>query len=256
MMAPRQDLVDRLVAAVRGGRAIAPLTDEVDLDIDDAYDVRDAVVAVLDPDGAPRAAKLGLTSRAKQVQMSVDEPLYGWFLSGSQLDLGEPLVVDSLIQPRVEPEIGFLIGRELGGPGVTATQVLAATTAVMPGIDVLDSRFSGYAFTLPDVAADNSSAAKFVVGNPVPVGDTDLSLVGCVFEHNGDLVATAAGAAVLEHPAASVAWLVRKLAERGEVLAADTIVMAGALTRAVAVAPGDHVRVTIDRIGSVELRCE
>jgi 2-oxo-3-hexenedioate decarboxylase len=93
------------------------------------------------------------------------------------------------------------------------------------------------------------------VGDPVPVAGIDLRLAGCVFERNGELIATAAGAAVLEHPAAAVAWFVRKLASRGESLPAGSLVLAGALTAAIPVAAGDVVRVTIDRIGTVELAC-
>lgn len=246
---------ERLAEAVRTATPIAPLTDEVDLSIDHAYEVQAATLELLDPAGHRRVAKLGLTSRAKQQQMQVDEPLYGWYVTGSALELGEALDTASLIQPRVEPEIAFRLGAPLGGRGVTGAHVLAATEAVMPALDVLDSRFAGYRFTLPDVAADDASAARFLLGAPVDPTGIDLATVGCVFEHNDELVATAAGAAVLDHPAGAVAWLARKLADRGEELAAGTIVLAGALTAAIPLAPGDVARVTIDRIGTVELPC-
>ena len=244
---------DRLADAVRTRSAIAPLTDEIEMTVDDAYDIQEAVVERLG--GRSDAAKLGLTSRAKQEQMHVDEPIYGWFLEGTGLDIGQPLEVDRFIQPQVEPEIAFLTSAPLSGAGVTSAHVLASTAAVLPAIDILDSRYAGYRFTLPDVAADNASAASFCVGDPVGVDGLDLRLTGCVFERNGELIATAAGAAVLEHPAAAVAWFVRKLAERGEVLPAGSLVLAGALTAAIEVHAGDVVRVTLDRIGSVELTC-
>jgi 2-oxo-3-hexenedioate decarboxylase len=246
-------LADRLVEAVRTRSAIAPLTDEVALTVDEAYVVQDAVVERLG--GRGTVAKLGLTSRAKQEQMAVDEPIYGWLVDGTAVDVGQPLRVDDYIQPRVEPEIAFLTGAPLEGRGVTSAHVLAATAAVLPAIDILDSRYAGYRFTLADVAADNASAAGYIVGDPVPVAGIDLRLAGCVFERNGELIATAAGAAVLEHPAAAVAWFVRKLASRGESLPAGSLVLAGALTAAIPVAAGDVVRVTIDRIGTVELAC-
>ena len=122
-----------------------------------------------------------------------------------------------------------------------------------PALDILDSRFAGYSFTLADVVADNCSAGAFLVGNPLPLGSIDLSLVGCVFEKNGELVGTAAGAAVLGHPAAAVAWFVRKLAERGEGLPAGSLVLPGALTGAVPIGHGDSVVASFDRIGSVGL---
>jgi 2-keto-4-pentenoate hydratase len=251
--------VDRLAAtlagAVRTRTPVTPLSEEVDLGAEQAYDVQEALLELLDPGVERTVAKLGLTSRAKQQQMSVDEPLYGWFPSGAALELGEPLVVAEHIQPRAEPEIAFLLGRDLQGSHVTGSLVLAATEAVLPALDVLDSRYAGYRFTLPDVIADDASAARFALGAPVPVHGIDLSLVGCAFERNDELVATAAGAAVLDHPAAAVAWLVRALARRGRGLRAGTVVLAGALTAAVPVEPGDVVRVTLDRIGSVSLAC-
>jgi 2-keto-4-pentenoate hydratase len=133
--------------------------------------------------------------------------------------------------------------------------VLAATAAVLPALDVLDSRFAGYRFTLPDVIADNASAARYTIGDPVPLDGIDLRLVGCVFECNGELVATAAGAAVLDHPAAAVAWFVRKLAAHGRELPAGSVVLAGALTAAIPVTADDVVRLTIDRIGGLDLAC-
>lgn len=243
------DLADRLVAAVRDRTALDPA--DAGLTPDAAYDVQDKVIAALG--GEVAAAKLGLTSRAKQIQMNVDEPSYGWLLAGSQIGPGETLVCRELIQPRVEPEIAFRLGSDLEGGAVTAATVLAATTAVMPAIDVLDSRYAGYAFTLPDVIADNASAARFALGDPVPVAGIDLRRVGCVLTHNGKLAATAAGAAVMDHPAQAVAWFVRKLAERGRSLPAGSVVLSGALTAAFPVEPGDSVTVEIDRIGSLTL---
>ncbi len=243
------DLADRLVAAVRARTALDP--EGSGLDAAAAYGVQDEVIAALGPGVV--AAKLGLTSRAKQLQMNVDEPLYGWMVEGTEIMRGEPLISGELIQPRVEPEIAFVVGADLSGSAVTAAQVLMATTAVMPAIDVLDSRYAGYSFTLPDVIADNSSAARFVVGDPVSLSGIDLRRVGCVFSKNGEMMATAAGAAIFGHPAEAVAWFVRKLAERGRTLAAGTVVLAGALTAAVAVAPGDSYTVEIDRLGTLEL---
>lgn len=251
-------LVRTLLGAVRDRTSVPPLTDSVPgLDAATAYAVQDAVVAARVAGGARVVgAKLGLTSVAKQRQMNVDSPLYGWLTDDMQLDTGASLVCSAYIQPRVEPEVAFLLRRDLEGRHVTAAHVLAATDAVFPAVDVLDSRFSGYQFTLADVVADNASSAGFVLGGTaVDVRGVDLRLVGCVLEKNGCLVATAAGAAVLGHPAASVAWLVRALAVRGRGLAAGQVVMAGALTEAVAVEPGDTVVARLDRLGVVEIAC-
>lgn len=246
---------DTLVRAIKERRPIRPLTDDGPLEMSDAYAVQAAVFEKLEPNGPRTVAKLGLTSRAKQEQMAVDEAICGWFLAGSALEIGEPLVIEEYIQPRVEPEIAFLLRDDLEGPLVRAYDVLAATEAVIPALDVLDSRFTGYRFKLPDVVADNASAARFLLGRPLSPTGLDLSTVGCVFERNGEVVGTAAGAAVLEHPAAAVAWFVGKLHERGTGLAAGSIVLAGALTAAVPALPGDAIRVTLDRLGSLDLAC-
>jgi 2-oxo-3-hexenedioate decarboxylase/2-keto-4-pentenoate hydratase len=186
--------------------------------------------------------------------MGVDEPLYGELTDAMLLDVGEPLDTGQLIQPRIEPEIAFLLGADLAGERVGAAQVLAATAAVAPAIDVLDSRYAGYAFTLPDVVADNASAARLVLGGVRRAADgIDLRLVGCVLEQGGRVRSTAAGAAALGHPAAAVAWLVRALARRGRGLAAGDVVLSGGLTEAVPVAPGDVVVARIGRLGAVEL---
>jgi len=247
--------VDRLLGAVATRTGTAPLTDSMELDEATALDVQDAVVrARVEAGHAIVGAKLGLTSVAKQKQMNVDRPLYGWLTADMQVDTGAAVRCDTYIQPRVEPEIAFLLGRDLEGPTVTAAQVLAATEAVFGAIDVLDSRYAGYKFTFNDVTADNASSAGFILGGTAmdPYG-IDLRLTGCVLEKNGELIATAAGASVMGHPASAVAWLVRALAKRGQGLEAGHVVMAGGMTEAVAVSPGDTVVASFDRLGSVEI---
>ena len=253
-----RDLADALIEAAAKRTPIAALTTTFGaFDVATAYEVQDAVVDARVADGRTVAgAKLGLTSAAKQRQMHVDQPLYGWLTDDMALDVGQPLACDQYIQPRCEPEIAFLLSADLAGPQVTAAHVLAATAAVFPAIDVLDSRFAGYSFTLPDVVADNASAAGFLLGGQATEpGGVDLRLAGMTLEKNGTLVSTAAGAAVLGHPAAAVAWMVRALAARNRGLEAGQVVLAGALTEAVPVAPGDVVVARFDRLGTVELAC-
>jgi 2-oxo-3-hexenedioate decarboxylase len=250
-MSPEQSLLH----AVHTCTSRPPLTTEYpDLTLDIAYEIQDRVVQARVASGNPViGAKLGLTSRAKQAQMGVAEPLYGWLTA----DMVREGVLDTsdFIQPRVEPEIGFRIGRDVSGAEVTAEDVLTATVEVFPAIDVLDSRFTGYTFTMIDVVADNASAAALARAPGIaPSPPLDLALTGCVLTINDQVVATAAGAAVLGHPAASVAWLVRQLAKRGRGLAAGSIVLSGALTEAFPVQPGDHVVAEFDHLGSVALQ--
>jgi 2-oxo-3-hexenedioate decarboxylase len=244
------ELADRLAKAAFGRTAIPPLSEQAPgLDVDAAY----AIQGLAREAAGPLAGwKLGVTSRAEQAQAGADAPVRGFLASANALDLGKPLASDELIQPRAQPEIVFVIGRDLSGAAVTAADVLAATASVATGIEILDSRF-GAQVTVPDLVADNASAGRFLVGSPVPFAGVDLRLVGVVLEHNGQVVATAAGAAALGHPAAAVAWLVRSLAAAGEGLAAGQVVLSGGLTVAVPVRPRDVVVASIDRLGSVEL---
>ncbi|WP_082972622.1 2-keto-4-pentenoate hydratase [Mycobacterium sp. 1245852.3] len=247
------ELAERLNKAAANRTAIGRLTDEhPDLDIATGYRVQRELRSAC---GALAGWKLGLTSRAKQSQMGVSSPIYGFLPAAAALDVGEPLDTSQLIQPRCEPEIVFVLGRDLAGPHVTASDVVAACSGVAVGVEVLDSRFHDYDFTMADVVADNTSAARFMIGVPVPAANIDLRLVGVIFEHNGQVIGTASGAASLGHPAAAVAWLVRSLAAQGEGLAAEQVVLSGGLTAAVRVGPGDVVVATVDRLGSVELGC-
>ena len=157
------------------------------------------------------------------------------------IDAGQPLACQRFTGPRCEPEIAFLLRASLAGEYVTAAQVLAATAAVCPAIDVLDSR--------------EPAGAGFALGGQVtnPAG-VDLRLIGMTLERNGELIATAAGAAI-GHPAAAVAWLARRRAARGRGLAAGQVVLSGGLTGPVPVAPGDVIVATFDRLGTIELAC-
>jgi 2-keto-4-pentenoate hydratase len=159
-----------------------------------------------------------------------------------------------LIQPRVEGEIAFVLDRELEGPGVTVAQVLRATWAVVAAIEVIDSRIQDWRIELPDTVADNASSARVVLGGMMlPPQSVDLELAGMVLRKNGRVAATGAGAAVLEHPAAAVAWLANKLAEFGERLEAGQVVLSGALAAAVPVGPGDVVEVAVQGMGAVHV---
>lgn len=246
---------DALIQAVEARTALPPLTASIPtLSIPDAYRIQDLVVQARVTAGYPVVgAKLGLTSRAKQQQMGVNEPLYGWLTS----DMGrvDELSIGAFIQPRIEPEIGFVLGTDLDGSEVSAADVLDATAAVFPALDVLDSRFTGYQFTIADVVADNASAAAWIQAPGTPlIPGLDLALTGCVLSIDGRIVATAAGAAALGHPAESVAWLVRQLAQRQRGLPAGSIVLSGALTEAFPVDVGMSIRAEFDHIGAVSVR--
>jgi 2-oxo-3-hexenedioate decarboxylase len=245
-----------LATAERERKPRSPVTEEhPDLDLDVAYDAQWAgVQAKLDAGQTLVGAKLGLTSRVKQQVMNVDAPLYGWVTDGMLLAPGEPVELGRFIHPRAEPEIAFWLGRDLATPA-TVPSVLAATDAVLAAVDVLDSRFEDYRFTLPDVVADNASAGAFLLGPAAvrPADLVDLPLVGCVLRVDGEIVATAAGAATMGHPAAAVAWLANRLAARGQALSAGMLVFSGGLTEPVPLSAGSSVTAELDGLGVVEL---
>jgi 2-oxo-3-hexenedioate decarboxylase len=249
-------VADQLLVARRERKAIAPFTDEhPDLDLSTAYKIQECFVEGLGAEGQRVVgAKLGLTSRAKQEAMGVADPLYGRVTDAMILAQGAPVDVDALIQPRVEPEIAFLLARTLEGPA-TVSGVLAATEAVFCGVDVLDSRFEGYRFQLVDVVADNCSSGRFQLGPRARRPDEvdDLRLLGCVLRRQGEVVATAAGAASMGHPAAAVAWLVNRLAERDEGLPAGSLVFSGGLTAPIPISKGSFVCAEFDSLGTVEV---
>jgi 2-oxo-3-hexenedioate decarboxylase len=245
-----------LATAERERKQRSPFTDEhPGLDVDLAYDAQWlGVQAKLDAGQSLVGAKLGLTSRVKQEAMNVDAPLYGWVTDGMLLAQGEPVDLGRFIHPRAEPEIAFLLGRDVSTPA-TVTSVLAATEAVLAAVDVLDSRYEDFRFTLPDVVADNASAGAFLLGPAAvpPAELVDLPLVGCVLRVDGEVVATAAGAATMGHPAAAVAWLANRLATRGQALSAGMLVFSGGLTEPVPLVAGGSVTVELDGLGAVEL---
>jgi 2-oxo-3-hexenedioate decarboxylase len=247
---------DYLLDAESRGDAVAPITDvESGLTLEQAYDVQRMVLDRKTAAGEQVVgAKLGLTSRAKQEAMGVYEPVYGVLTDAMVLPIEEPVRLGELIHPRVEPEIVFILDADLSGPGVTVHDVVDASSAICCGLEIIDSRYADFRFTLGDVVADNTSAARFVLG-PAPIEPTfDLRLLGCLLEVDGRLEATAAGAAVLGHPAEAVARLANWLARRGEKLRRGWKVLSGGLTDAVPLAPGRHITATFGRLGALGIR--
>jgi 2-oxo-3-hexenedioate decarboxylase len=167
-------------------------------------------------------------------QMGVNVPAFGVLMNDTLVVDGGAVDFASLIHPKVEPELAFVTSRELSGLDCTIAQVLAATDFVMPAMEVIDSRFRDFKFDLPSVIADNTSAARYVVGGaPRKVDRLDLRLLGVVMERNGQLVGNASGAAILGHPAAAVAALVHHLAAQGKALPAGSLVGTGAPTKTI-----------------------
>lgn len=246
-----------LQAAVDDRHEVAAITKQVDeLSLADAYTIQNLLVgARLDAGDSLAGAKLGLTSKAKQEQMNVSEPAYGWVPASSVLPRSGEVRLDELIHPRVEPEFVFVMGSNLSGAAVTADDVLDATERVVGGVEVIDSRYEKFSFTLPDVIADQTSAARVAIGaEGVSPTEVDLASVECVFTVNGEETGRATGEALLGSPAECVALLVRHLARSDRGLEAGWIVMAGAPTDAQPLAPGTVATASYSHFGDVTVR--
>jgi 2-keto-4-pentenoate hydratase len=234
----------KLDAARRDRVGCDPISASVALDIDDAYAIQMAGTERRVARGEMIVGwKLGYTSLAMRRQMGIDHPNFGPLTDVMLLRHNEA-VSPSLIQPRVEPEIGFRFARPLNGE-VTVDEVMGAVGQAFACLEIVDSVYPGYRFKLEDNTADGSSAAQVVVGPALPRLDR-LESVAVVLRHNGHDVGSATGSAASGHPAAGVVWLVAQLARRGQQLRAADIVITGGLTRAVSLEFGDHVEAVFD----------
>lgn len=243
-----------LAGARHARTTIDPFTDTVD-DLDEAwaYDVQAEDRSARRQQGERViGAKLGLTSVAKQQRMGVDRPIVG-FLTDRMLAPPEQIAgrLTQWAQPRIEPEIAFVTSRPIGS-ALDLDTVPAHLATVGVAAEVIDSRWSDYRFRLPDVVADNTSAAGIVVGTSVSLDDVaDLASLACTMSVDGQVVHEATGAAILGDPLLAVQLLSHHLEHRGEVLPAGSLVLAGALTDAVPLAPGHRYVLTIESLGEV-----
>lgn len=229
-----------------------------ELDLTTAYQAQDAALAMRIERGERLIGiKLGVTSRAKQRQVNIDTPNVAWLTDAMRLPAGEPVVVDEYIHPRAEPEIAFLLGRDLAGPGVGPESAMAAVESVWAAIEIIDSRFAGYQFTMNDVTADNASSGRFVMGSvPASPMNLDLALEAVLVESGGEVIDSATGAAVYGHPAEALAFAANLMGERGHTLKAGWLVLTGGMTDAVPLRPGMSVSTQFSSLGSVTVRAQ
>ncbi len=225
-----------------------------DLTVEDAYRIQDEIVRLKRAEGHQvYAPKMGLTSQAKMKQMNVKEPIYGYIFDYMVVPNGGEIYLDELIHPKVEAEIAFVLGKDLAGPDVTAEQVLEATSHIVPVLEIIDSRYKDFKFTLTDVIADNTSSSRVVFGNRLRKPDgVELDLIGATMAFNGEIKALGATAAVLGHPANSIAMLANMLARRKQQpLKAGDVILSGGITEAIMLTAGDYVSARFDSLGEV-----
>lgn len=249
--------VELLLTAYRTGVPIEPLTDRFPgLTVDDAYEIQVGQVQQWRADGAViKGHKVGVSSAAMQRQLGVDQPDFG-HLTDRMFYLESQLIDSSTyIAPKVEPEIAFVLGRPLAGPGVTVAEAVTAVSFVTPALEIIDSRIRDWKIKLEDTIADNASSGGVVLGSAaVPLEKLDIRLVGGVLHRNGELVGSGAGGAVLGSPLNALVWLANVLGHRGVSLEAGHVVLPGSIMAAQSVAAGDVVTATFGGLGSVTAR--
>ena len=255
------EAVEAQAAALREAehsrRPIEPLTDALPgLTITESYAIQELNIGRRLGEGRVlRGRKIGLTSRAMQTLLGVDEPDFGALLDDMFVEDGESVAAGTLIQPKAEAEVAFVLGEDLVGPGVTTIEALRAIEGAAAAIEVVDSRIADWRITIADTIADNASSGRVVLGaRLVPVRQLDLRLIGMGIWHNGELADSGAGVAALGNPVRCVAWLANTLGLLGSGLRAGDVVMSGALHRAFDVVSGDAVRAEFDHLGSVSVR--
>ena len=237
---------------------IEPLTERVpDLTIEDAYRISLAVLDRRLADGETVVGKkIGLTSKAVQETLKVDEPDFGFLTDVMIYHSGEEVeIARNLIRPRAEGEIAFKLSRDLAGPGVTADEVLAATEGLAACFEIVDSRIRDWRIKIQDTVADNASCGMIVLGDRWVAPDTvDLPTCKMVVKTNGAEVATGLGAAALGSPANAVAWLANALSELGATLRAGEIILSGSLVPLQPINAGDRLLVEVEGIGQAAVK--
>ncbi|NML27074.1 2-oxopent-4-enoate hydratase [Zoogloea dura] len=250
-------LGDELYDALVARQTLVPLTQRhPEITIEDAYQIQQQMIARRLAAGERVVGKkIGVTSKVVMDMLDVRQPDFGWLLDGMVYNEGQSIPADSLIQPRAEGEIAFLLKKDLTGPGVTASDVLAATEGVMACFEIVDSRIQDWKIRIQDTVADNASCGVLVLGDRmVDPRKVDLATCGMVLEKNGEIVGTGSGAAALGHPCNAMAWLANTLGRLGISLKAGDIVLSGSLAALIPVKAGDNLRVTIGGIGGCSVR--
>ena len=233
--------------------------DHPDITIDDAYAIQKAWIETKVAEGrAVKGHKIGLTSKAMQSALNIDEPDSGILFDDMFFADGGLVPSDRFIATRVEAELAFVMKHRLAGPGCTLFDVLNATDFVVPALEILDTRIERVdpatkaARKIFDTIADNAANAGIVLGGrPIRPLDADLRWIGALCFKNGQLEETGLAAGVLNHPATAVAWLANKIAPHGLALEPGQVVLAGSFIRPIETRKGDTIQADYGPYGSV-----
>lgn len=255
--ATRAEAAGLLLGAYETGTPIAPLTTTYDdLTLEDAYAIQVLQIDRFIAEGRRvLGRKVGLTSAAMQRLLGVDEPDFGHILDDFFFLEHAPIPLARFVQPRIEPEVAFVLRRSLSGPGVTVHEAISAIDFVLPALEIVDSRIEDWKIGLFDTIADNASSGAVVLGStPTALADVDLRLAGCVMTRNGAVAGTGAGGAVLGSPITSLVWLANTVGARGVTLEAGQVILPGSVCAMSPVAAGDVFTATFAGLGSVTAR--
>ncbi|SEI04851.1 2-keto-4-pentenoate hydratase [Halobacillus karajensis] len=252
----RETYAKHLADAWSKGEGVQPITElDPELSIDEAYQVQLCTIEQNVRNGQRiTGKKIGLTSKAMQNSLGVNEPDYGHLLDQMECKNRGEISFKQVLQPRVEGEIAFILKDDLAGPNITTFDVLKATDVIVPALEIVDSRIKDWNITLADTVADNASSGMYILGGrPKKIGDVNLKQVGMALYKNDELLNTGVGAAALGDPVKCVAWLANKLSIYGITLKAGEIVLSGALSAAIAAEPGDHFHAKFAELGEVHV---
>jgi 2-oxopent-4-enoate/cis-2-oxohex-4-enoate hydratase len=251
------ELGDELYQALTTQTMIEPLTNRhADITIANAYNIQQRMIERrLQAGECIIGKKIGVTSLAVMNMLGVYQPDFGYMLDGMLINEGESIDMATLIQPKAEGEIAFILKKDLLGPGITNAQVLAATECVMPCFEIVDSRIRDWKIKIQDTVADNASCGVFVLGDTaVDPRKLDLALCGMVLEKNGEIITTGAGAAALGSPVNAITWLANTMGALGIPLKAGEVILSGALAAMLPAKAGDNFRVSIGGLGGCSVR--
>ena len=242
-------IAKQLDQAAKTANAVEQISSHTDIDLKDAYEIQKLSINERLARGEKLVGyKMGFTSHAKMKQMGVDDLIWGRLTDAMVIEQGQSIDLDKYVHPRAEPEIAFKLKAPLAGK-VTKEQALAAVEAIAPAIEVIDSRYQNFKFSLADVIADNCSSTGFVIGNWF-APDTDIAALNMQLNVNGETKAEGLSSEILDHPLNSLVEAARCVAEYGETLEAGQIVLAGAATAAIALERGQAVEAQVEGLGT------
>ncbi|AXF56967.1 2-keto-4-pentenoate hydratase [Salicibibacter kimchii] len=257
MKGKTHELSEYLITAEKNGEGVQPLTTlHPTLNIEEAYNIQlETIQSKVSNEDEVVGKKIGLTSKAMQNLLGVDEPDYGHLLRSMQVKNDGQVKLNKVMQPKVEGEIAFVLKNDLSGPNVTTDEVVTSTDYIVPAIEIVDSRILNWEITLPDTIADNASSGLYILGDETyEINDMDLGEINMVLYKNNEEINRGKGSAALGNPAYCVAWLANKLYDYAITLKAGEVILSGALSAAIEAASGDEFTASFGGMEDVSIR--